>query len=111
MNANTRTGLLRAEMMRRMNDGWVVVERNAFDMVMTHPVPPPWWRTALEAINPLVWVGGMTPLFDRVQRRLHVSVDEDGALSRITSGEVPASWQRHFSWEVPDGTSRGSNQE
>ena len=107
MNANTRTALLRAEMMRRLNDGWVVVERNAFDMVMVHPVPPPWWRIVLEALNPFVWVGGMTPLFDRVERRLLVSVDEDGALFRLTVGEVPPSWRRRFSWEVADGRSGG----
>ncbi len=27
-----------------MNDGWTVIERNAFEMVMVHEVPPPRWR-------------------------------------------------------------------
>ena len=84
MNANTRTALLRAEMMRRMNDGWVVVKRNAFDMVMVHPVPPPWWRIRAGGPQPLRLGRRHAPLFDGVERRLHVSVDEDGALFRVT---------------------------
>ena len=103
MNANTRTALLRAEMMRRMNDGWVVLERSAFDLVMVHYVPPPRWRSVLEALNPVFWVSGMTSLFGRVERRLHVSVDEEGALLRVTVGDIPPSWRRDFSWEVADG--------
>ncbi len=103
MNANTRAKLLRSEMMRRMNDGWVVLERTPFDLVMVHAVPPPWWRAALETLNPVFWVSGMTPLLSQVERRLHVSVDEEGTLLRTTVGDIPPSWQRPFSWEVADG--------
>jgi hypothetical protein len=104
MNANTRTSLLRSEMMRRMNDGWVVTERNAFDMVMVHEVPPPWWRLALELLNPLTWLGSGL-VFGQMQRCLHVTIDEEGTLSRSTIGDIPPRWQRPFSWEVPDGDS------
>jgi ABC-type uncharacterized transport system YnjBCD substrate-binding protein len=105
MDAELRTELLRSEMIRRMNDGWVVTERDAFDLWMVHGVTPPWWRAAIEVLNPFVWVGGMSPLFDRAQRRLHVTIDEDGAMSHRTTGDIPRSWQREFAWEVPDGTS------
>lgn len=105
MNANTRTRVLRSEMMRRMNDGWTVVERNTFDMVMVHDVPPPWWRVALDVLSPLSWFGGI-PTYAQVHRWLHVTVNEALTLSRFTTGAVPPAWQRAFTWEVPDGESR-----
>ncbi|PVZ95765.1 hypothetical protein DDQ50_04615 [Amnibacterium flavum] len=96
-------------MMRRMNDGWMVIERNAFSMILVHEVPPPWWRLALELLNPLTWVDSTSTL-GQVKRWLHVSIDEDGTLSRYTIGEIPPRWQRPFSWEVPDGDSpRGTS--
>jgi hypothetical protein len=73
-----------------MNDGWVVTERNAFDMIMVHEVPPPWWQLVIELLNPLTWLGA-NPTTGRVERWLHVSVDEDGTLSRFTIGEIPPS--------------------
>lgn len=87
-----------------MNDGWTVTERNAFDMVMVHEVPPPWWRLVLELLSPVAWFGGTSPSA-QVQRWLHVTVDEQGTLSRFTTGDIPPRWRRSFSWEVPDGES------
>lgn len=45
---------LRAEMVRRVNDGWDVVgELTPNEMRMVHAVPPPAWRILLELLNPL----------------------------------------------------------
>lgn len=96
MNANTRTRILRSEMMKRMNDGWTVTEMNAFDMWMVHEVPPPWWRLALELLSPVFWFGGGTALA-QTQRWLHVTVDEEGTLTHFSpDGDTSAPLQPPF---------------
>ncbi|WP_165063343.1 hypothetical protein [Marisediminicola senii] len=102
MNDGQRTQLLRREMVRRVNDGWNVTELNPFDVTLVHPVDAPWWRLLLVAVNPVFWFTGF-PLLPNVERWLAVTIDEDGTLWRSTVGDVPPSWQRDFSWEVPDG--------
>ncbi len=61
----------------------------------------------LELLSPVIWCGG-TATSAQVRRWLHVTVDEEGTLSRFTTGDIPPRWRRPFSWEVPDGESRPS---
>lgn len=69
---------------------------------MKRLVQPPWWRIAIDFINPAAWLLG-GPTYPDVFRVLHVWVDSDGDLCRKTTGEVPRAWQRDFPWEVADG--------
>lgn len=93
---------LRSEMMRRMNTGRVLHgERTSTKMTMRHIVLPPAWRLAVDLINPLVWLFGVT--WTEAYRTLIVLADEDGRLHRRTTGKIPNRWPQHYSWEVPDG--------
>ena len=103
VNANDRTQILRVEMMRRMSDGWNLIERSEFRMTMAHLVQPPVWRMLAELVNPAMWLTGGTVTWQIVTRVLNVWVDENGTLHRTTSGEVPRRWRRRRSWEVPHG--------
>ncbi|NYD66757.1 hypothetical protein [Agromyces atrinae] len=85
-----------------MSDGWGLIERTEFAMTMGHLVTPPAWRIALDVINPLAWIIG-AGTYPEVFRTLHVTVDEDGTLTRTTTGEIPPRWTNKRSWEVPDG--------
>ena len=109
MNGNTRNARLRIEMMRRMSDGWNLVERSDFQMTMTHVVEPPPWRIALELVNPVAWLAG-GPTWAEVIRVLHLRIDDQGTIQRMTTGEVPRTWSRPRKWEVEDGPeiARGS---
>ena len=108
VNANDRTQILRVEMMRRMGDGWNLIERSEFHMTMARAVQPPAWRVLIELVNPVNWLTGGTATWPTVTRVLNVSVDEDGTLHRVTSGEVPRRWRHRHGWEVPDGPERRS---
>jgi hypothetical protein len=103
VNANDRTQILRLEMVRRMSDGWNLIERSEFRMTMAHLVQPPAWRMLVELINPVNWLTGGTVTWPTVTRVLNVSVDEDGVLHRVTSGEVPRRWRQRRDWEAQDG--------
>ena len=93
---------LRSEMMRRMNDGWVLHgDRTSTEMTMRHIVLPPMWRLAVDLVNPLAWLLGAT--WTPANRTLTVAADEDGRLHRRTTGKIPKGWPQQYSWEVPDG--------
>jgi hypothetical protein len=93
---------LRSEMMRRMNDGWVLHgDPTSAEMTMRHIVLPPAWRFAVDLINPLAWLFGAT--WTAAYRTLTVRADEEGRLHRRTTGKIPKSWLQRYSWEVPDG--------
>lgn len=93
---------LRSEMLRRMNDGWVLHgDRTSTAMTMRHIVLPPPWRLAVDLINPWAWLFGAT--WTPAYRTLTVAADEDGHLHRRTTGRIPRRWPQHSSWEVPDG--------
>lgn len=91
---------MQQEILRRVNDGWDVVERTTTQVVFVRAVEPPWWRIALEI--PLAVITGSTTT-DDVRRTLTVTFDDDGVIHRRTTGEVPQSWRRARAWEVPDG--------
>ena len=95
-------GIIRSEMMKRMSDGWHLSERLPDQMTMIHVVSPPWWRVAVEMINPLSWLVG-APSYSEVVRVLHVWTDTEGVVRRRTTGDIPPLWRRDFTWEVPDG--------
>ncbi len=92
---------MQRELLARVNDGWDVVERDTQSMTLTHIVPPPWWRILIELPFRVLLSSGSTTT--DVRRTLTVSFDDEGRLQRSTTGEIPRSWQRPFSWEVPDG--------
>ena len=98
----TAVQALRKEMMRRMNDDWHLDgDLAATEMWMLHLVMPPFWRAALELVNPVAWILG--PTYPTIHRRMHVWVDEAGKLHRHTSGTIPPAWPPLHSWDVPDG--------
>lgn len=93
---------LRSEMMRRMNDGWHLDgERSDTELRMLHLVPPPLWRIALDALNPVAWFLGAT--YPTVYRRLRVWVDDQGVVRRESQGDIPSRWPQSYPWDVPDG--------
>lgn len=93
---------IRYEMMRRMNDGWVLHgERTSAEMTMRHIVLPPAWRLAVDLINPFAWLFGVT--WTAVYRTLTVRADQEERLHRRTTGKIPKTWPQRYSWEVPDG--------
>lgn len=102
MNEGARTAALRREMLLRMNQGWDVARQSAFELTMTHVATPPGWRMLIELINPLYWLSGV-PTYRLHTRTLHIEIDEQGALHRRTTGELPTHWSR-AEWEVEDGS-------
>lgn len=70
-------------------------------MTMRHVVLPPAWRLALDLINPVTWMFGVS--WSPAYRTLTVRVAEDVRLYRQTTGKIPSSWPQEYSWEVPDG--------
>jgi len=97
MLENQRTVLLRAEMMRRMGDGWFLEgERTAFELTLKHPVPLRWWDIALAFT-----LGGVFA-YPGGYRTAHLTIDEDGVIHAITTGEYPPGLRNNFrDWEIP----------
>lgn len=96
-DAAQRRRALRREIEHRERDGWMVVDRQPFEVTLMHEVRPPWRLAVVDVLLAAIG-GGRSPR----RRHLHVEAFENGRLFRATVGDVPGHWPQRF-WEVPDG--------